>query len=151
MEYLFSHLPQALIVIGLSLLAVDILLLGFSTFVLFFLGIGAIATGILMAMGLIPETLLSSLLATAIISTFITLVGWKPMQRLQNRVELKQIDNDMIGHQFVLTEELTIGQTVTHRYSGIDWQVRAKEQLAAGTEVKIIGIEVGLLTVEQVN
>ena len=150
MEYIFSHLPQALIVIGLSLLAVDILLLGFSTFVLFFLGIGAIASGILMAMGLIPETLLSSLLATAIISTFITLVGWKPMQRLQNRVELKQIDNDMIGHQFVLTEELTIGQTVTHRYSGIDWQVKAKEQLAAGTEVKIIAIEVGLLTVEPV-
>ena len=73
------------------------------------------------------------------------------MKRMQNSVELKQIDNDMIGHQFVLTEDLAIGRTVTHRYSGIDWQVKAKEQLPAGTEVKIISMEVGLLTVERVD
>ncbi len=151
MEYIFSHLSQTFIVLGLILLAIEVLVLGFSTFVLFFIGIGAIATGVLMAMGLFPETLFNSLLATAIISTFIALVGWKPMKRIQNRVELKQIDNDMIGHRFVLAEELAIGRTVTHRYSGIDWQVKAKEQLPAGTEVKIVSMEVGLLTVERID
>ena len=151
MQYILLHLPETLIVLGLILLVIEIMVLGFSTFVLFFIGIGSIVTGILMAIGLFPETLLNSLLATAIISTFIALVGWKPMKHIQNRVELKQIDNDMIGHQFVLTEELNIGQTVTHRYSGIDWQVKAKEPLPAGTEVKIIHMEVGLLTVERVD
>lgn len=151
MQYIFSHLAQTLIVLGLILLAIEVLVLGFSTFVLFFLGIGTIVTGTLMAMGLFPETILNALLATAVISTFIALFAWKPMKRIQNRVELKQVNNDMIGHQFVLTEELNIGQTIIHRYSGIDWQVKAKEQLPAGTEVKIVCMEVGLLTVERVD
>jgi membrane protein implicated in regulation of membrane protease activity len=150
MEYIFSHLSQTLIVIGLILLAIEVLVLGFSTFVLFFVGIGTIATGILMLFGVIPETLLNSLLAIAIISSLVALLSWKPMKRMQNSVELKQVNNDMIGHQFILSEALNIGQTITHRYSGIDWQVKAKEQLPIGTEVKIISMEVGVLTVQQV-
>jgi membrane protein implicated in regulation of membrane protease activity len=150
MEYILSHLPQTLIVVGLILLAIEVMVLGFSTFVLFFIGIGSIITGALMAMGVIPQTLLMSLLATAIISSFIAIFTWKPMKRMQNKVEVKQIDNDMIGHQFYLAEELVIGQTISHHYSGITWQVKAKDTLAIGTEVKIIKMEVGILTVEQV-
>ena len=151
MEYIFSHLAQILIVIGLVLLAVDVLVLGFSTFFLFFLGIGAIATGTLMVLGIIPETLLSSLLAIAIISAVVALLSWKQIKNIQNRVESNHINNDMIGHQFVLPEELALGKTISHRYSGIDWQVKAKEQLPAGTEVKIVKVEVGLLTVERID
>lgn len=151
MDYIFSNLPQTLVVLGLLLLVIEVLVLGFSTFFLFFIGIGAIATGVLMSMGLLPETVFNALLATAILSTVVALVSWVPMKRMQNKVESTPVNNDMIGHQFVLSEELIIGRTVTHRYSGIDWQVKAKEQLAAGTEVKIIKMEVGLLTVEPVN
>lgn len=151
MEYFLAHLAQSFIVLGLILLAIEILVLGFSTFVLFFIGVGAIATGALIALGVIPETFLNSLLITAIISAAVALISWKPMKKMQNKVELKQVKNDMVGHQFVLTEDLLIGQTVTHRYSGINWQVKAKEQLSAGTEVKIIGVEVGLLTVDRVD
>jgi len=151
MEYVFSHLPQTLIVLGLILLAIEVLILGFSTFFVFFIGIGFIATGVLMALGFIPETLLNSLLTAAVISAVVALVSWKPIKKMQNKVVLKAVNNDMIGHQFMLTGELAVGQTVTHRYSGIDWQVKAKEQLAAGAEVKIVAIEVGLLTVEPVD
>jgi len=151
MEYFLAHLAQSFIVLGLVLLAIEVLVLGFSTFVLFFIGIGAIATGALMALGVIPETFLNSLLVTAIISTAVALISWKPMKNMQNKVESKHVKNDMIGHQFVLTEDLLVGQRVTHRYSGINWQVKAKEQLSAGTEVKIIAVEVGLLTVARVD
>ncbi|MFT6986614.1 MAG: hypothetical protein ACJAT7_002455 [Psychromonas sp.] len=151
MESILSNLPQTLVVLGLVLLVIEVLVLGFSTFVLFFIGIGTIATGLLMAIGLIPETWLDSLLATAILSTVVALVSWKPMKRMQNKVKSKSVNNDMIGHQFVLTEELPLGRTITHRYSGIDWQTRAEEQLAAGTEVRIISMEVGLLTVQRVG
>lgn len=151
MEYLFSHLPQTLVVLGLILLAIEVLVLGFSTFVLFFIGIGSIVTGILMSTGLLPATLLNSFLATAIISSVVALVSWKPMKRMQNKVELKQVDNDMIGYQFVLSDNLDLGQTITHRYSGIDWQIKAKETLVTGTNVRIIRMEVGLLTVERVS
>jgi len=151
MEYILSHLSQTFIVFGLIFLAIEVLVLGFSTFVLFFIGIGAIITGLLMAIGFIPETLLNSLLITAIVSLLVALLSWKPMKRMQNKVELKQVDNDVIGHQFVLTNELTIGKTITHRYSGINWQVKAKEALPAGAEVEIIAMEVGLLTVKRVD
>tara|TARA_R110001583_G_scaffold9433_5_gene44779 strand:+ start:5630 stop:6085 length:456 start_codon:yes stop_codon:yes gene_type:complete len=151
MEYILSHLPQTLIVVGLVLLAIEVMVLGFSTFVLFFIGLGSIITGALMAMGVIPQTLMMSLLATAIISSFIAIFTWKPMKRMQNKVEVKQINNDMIGHQFYLSEELALGRTVKHQYSGITWQVKAKEALPVGTEVKIVKMEVGILTVERVS
>ncbi|MFQ3176693.1 MAG: hypothetical protein ACI93H_001694 [Psychromonas sp.] len=151
MEYFLAHLGQSFIVLGLILLAVEVLVLGFSTFVLFFIGVGAIATGTLMALGVIPETFLNSLLVTAIISTVVALISWKPMKKMQNKVESKSINNDMIGHQFVLTEALLVGKTITHRYSGINWQVKAKLPLSAGTDVKIIVVEVGLLTVARVD
>lgn len=151
MQYILSHLPQILVVLGLILLAIEVLVLGFSTFVLFFVAIGSITTAGLMAMDLIPATVLTALLATAIISTLVALVSWKPMKQFQNRVELKQVDNDMIGHTFVLPEDLHIGKTITHRYSGIDWQVKSKQQLLLGTDVKIVKMEVGLLTVESVD
>lgn len=151
MESIFPYLPQVFIVVGLILLVIEVLILGFSTFFLFFIGIGMIASGLLMAIGLLPEVLFNAVLSTAIIATLVALVGWKPMKNMQNKVEPKHVNNDMFGHQFVLTDELTIGRTITHRYSGIDWQVKAKEPLAAGTEVRIIGIEVGILTVERVN
>ena len=150
MGYLLSHLPQTLIVLGLILLAIEGLVLGFSTFVLLFIGLGSIITGGLMYIGLLPESLLNSLLVTAIIATIIAIFSWKPMKHMQNNVEIKQIDNDMIGHQFFLNSDLVLGQTINHRYSGIDWQVRSKTPLAAGTEVKIISMEVGLLTVEKI-
>ena len=151
MGYILSHLSQTFIVLGLILLAIEVMVLGFSTFALFFIGIGTIVSGGLMMLGLFPETVLNALLATAVISTLVALFAWKPMKQMQNKVEVKQIDNDMIGHRFFLAEELRLGQTIIHRYSGIDWQVRAKEALAVGTEVKIINIEVGILTVDKVS
>ncbi|WP_372880233.1 NfeD family protein [Psychromonas sp.] len=151
METIFPYLPQSFIVVGLILLVIEVLILGFSTFYLFFIGAGLIASGLLMAIGVIPETLFNALLSTAIITSLIALVAWKPMKNIQNKVEPKHVNNDMIGYQFILTEELAIGRTITHRYSGIDWKVKAKEPLSAGTEVKIIAIEVGVLTVQRVE
>ena len=151
MEYILLHLPQTLVVLGLILLAIEGLVLGFSTFVLLFIAIGSIITGILIALGLFPATLLNALLATAIISTLITIVSWKPMKRMQNKVETQKVDNGMIGHRFVLSEDWNLGHTIIHRYSGINWQVKAKQPLIAGTEVKITYMEVGLLTVEKAD
>jgi len=151
MQYLLSHLPQTLVVVGLILLAIEVLVLGFSTFVLFFIGIASIITGLLMLTGLLPSTGLTALLAIAVISMFVALVSWQPMKRMQNKVELKQVDNGMVGHLFTLSEDLNIGETIIHNYSGIDWKVKAKEDLVAGTEVKIIKMEVGLLSVESVD
>ena len=149
MEYFLSHLPQALVVIGLVLLAIEILVMGFSTFVLFFIAIGTIITGALMMVELMPETMLVALLSTAIVSAIVAVVSWQPMKRMQNKVESNQVDNDVIGYEFMLPADLELGKTITYHYSGIDWKVRAKEALVIGTEVKIIKMDVGILTVER--
>jgi membrane protein implicated in regulation of membrane protease activity len=151
MDYISSHLAQSFIVLGLILLAVEVLVLGFSTFVLFFLGIGTIITGILMIFGIVPETILTAILVTAIIASLVAIFSWKPMKKMQNKVDYKQVDNDMIGHQFALSDTLKPGQTIIHNYSGIDWKVKSAELLPIGTEVKITKMEVGLLTVERVD
>ena len=151
MDYITTHLAQSFIVLGLILLAIEVLVLGFSTFVLFFVGIGTIVTGILMMFGLVPETVLTALLMTAIIASLIAIFSWKPMKRTQNKVDYRQVNNDMIGHQFILSDTLERGKTITHHYSGIDWKVQAAESLPSGIEVKITKMEVGLLTVTRVN
>ncbi|WP_354625770.1 NfeD family protein [Psychromonas sp. MME2] len=151
MEYIYSHLPQVLVTIGIILLAIEVLVLGFSTFVLFFIGIGTIVTGALMAMSIIPDTVPNSLLWSAIISTIVALLSWKPMKQMQNKVGSKTVNNDIIGHRFALTQPLIPGQTITYHYSGINWQVKAKQPLPTGSEVKIIAMEVGLLTVAPVE
>jgi len=151
MDYLISNLSESLIVLGLILLAIEVLVLGFSTFVLFFIGIGLIGTGALMAVDFVPETILNALLSTAIIATLVAVFGWRALKRIQNKVETKQVTNDMIGDRFTLSENLTVGQTIAHRLSGIEWRVKSSSTLMAGTEVKIIRMEVGLLTVEKVE
>lgn len=151
MDYISSHLAQSFIVLGLILLAVEVLVLGFSTFVLFFLGIGTIITGILMVFGIVPETILTAILITAIIASLVAIFSWKPMKRMQNKVEFKQVDNGIIGHQFTLSDTLNPGKTIIYHYSGIDWKVNSGELLPVGTEVKITKMEVGRLTVERVD
>ena len=81
MEYILSHLPQTLIVVGLILLAIEVMVLGFSTFVLFFIGLGTIMTGALMAVGLLPETLLMALLAFLLASIV-------DVQKMQMEIEM---------------------------------------------------------------
>lgn len=150
MEYILAYLAQTLVVLGLIFLVVEVLVLGFSTFVLLFVGIGTIITGLLMMLGFIPETLVASLLATAVISSLVAFLSWQPLKRMQNKVELHQVDNGMVGETFTLEADLLLGSTVHHRYSGIDWKVKSKQVLIAGTEVKIVSMQVGLLTVEAV-
>lgn len=151
MDYLISNLSETIIVLGLILLAIEVIVLGFSTFVLFFIGCGLIISGGLMSIGIIPETILDALLSTAITATLVAIFGWKPIKRFQNNVESKQVKNDMIGDTFILTDNLDIGNTITYRLSGIDWQVKSSSNLALGTEVKIVHMQVGLLTVERAD
>lgn len=151
MDYIFAHFAQSLVVLGLIFLAIEILVLGFSTFVLFFIGIGCIITGLLVLFAIIPSTGLAALLSIAISAALVALITWRPMKRVQNQVHAKQVDNDMIGHRFMLPADLSPGEPIDHHYSGIIWKVQARQALPKGCEVKIIHMQVGLLTVEKVD
>jgi len=149
MDYITDNLAQSLIILGLLLLSIEILVLGFSTFVLFFVGVAAVITGGLISFGVLPNELVDALLTICILSAVIAVVSWKPLKSLQNKVETTKTTNDMIGNKFILTQALTPGQQVTCNYSGIDWKVSSEEDIAIGAEVEITDVSVGQLRVKK--
>ncbi len=147
MDWMLNNLPEALLLLGILLLAIEVLVLGFSTFVLFFVGIAAILTSGLLFFGLIPDSLTSATLSLGIITAVCALLLWKPLKQSQNNVDTNKAKNDLVGHSFVLTDAVSETQHPTYRYSGIDWKLTSSQAIAAGTKVEVIAVEVGQFTV----
>lgn len=143
MDMILTHLPQSLAVIGLALLAIEVLVLGMETFILLFLGLGCICSAILVWGNMIPATLTSAILSTAICTAIAGVALWMPLRRMQGKVDHKQIDNDLVGHTFILAEEVDRGKQPIYRYSGIDWKLISDVPIAAGIRVEVTHTQVG--------
>jgi len=151
MDYIINNLAQSLVILGLILLAIEVIVLGFSTFVLFFVGLASIFTGILIGIGALESDIFDASLAVGVLSALIAAVSWKPFKLLQNNVGNTQTTNDMIGNKFTLSDDLSPGHSVTCHYSGIDWQVSSDDTIMLGFEVEITHVSVGKLRVKQVS
>jgi len=148
MEWATNNLAESLLIVGLALLAIEIAVLGFSTFVLFFVGLAAALSGILIYVGLIPETLLSAALSVAILTAVAAIVLWKPLKKLQSKVDKTKAKGDLVGHSFVLTEAVSPSLNPKYRYSGIDWKLVSTETLAIGTKVEVTEAAVGVFYIK---
>ena len=148
MTFLQENLIEALLIIGLILLAIEILVLGFSTFFLFFVGVAALVSAGLMYIEVIPVTFLSALLSVAAFTAFAAVILWRPLKQLQQQVDSGEVEQDFIGHSFVLDSDIDVHQPGAHRYSGIEWTVTCDEAISAGTEVVVTRAEVGKLRVQ---
>ncbi|KZN44681.1 NfeD family protein [Pseudoalteromonas luteoviolacea] len=149
MELLSSNLPQTLIVVGLIALCVEVIVLGFATFVLFFLGLSLIISGTFMHFEVFEPTLLNALWINALITTLLAVVLWKPLKNMQEQQELKSVNSDFADLQFALEQDLNADSQVYYQYSGIEWQVKSKSDIPKGTLVKVIEKSVGVLWVEK--
>lgn len=148
MDLISNHLIESLIIVGLVLLSIEILVLGFSTFVLFFVGIAALMTGVLMYAEFIPETLMSAVLSVAIITAVDAVLLWKPLKNMQTKVDKKVAESDLIGHSFTLETDVGPNQPGSYHYSGINWKLVSTKAIGAGTKVKVVRIEVGAFFIE---
>lgn len=148
MNWVLDNLVESLLIIGLLLLAVEILVLGFSTFVLFFIGIGAILTALIMYVGLIPSTVLPALLSISLLSTLCAFLLWRPLKNMQSNVETKQADNDLVGHSFVIEQDVSPQKPGKYKYSGIEWSLRSSESIEAGMLVEVTKTEVGVFHIQ---
>lgn len=148
MDWVSNHLAEALVVAGLLLLTIEVAILGFATFVLFFVGIAAIFAGALMYLGVIPETTMAAVLAVGIISAVDAVLLWKPLKRFQQQVDKKQASNDLEGHVFTLANTVSATEHPQYHYSGINWTLKSEQQLEAGTAVKVVRTEVGIFHIE---
>jgi inner membrane protein len=147
MAWLTGNLSILLIIIGVALLAVEVGVFGFSVFLLFFVGLACIVTGIMMQF-LIPATLTWGLVMIAILSLTFAVVLWKPLRKMQNtRGNNVAVTNDLVGHSFVLERDIAAGGHGKHRMSGVEWKVRSDMPLKAGTHVQVVKVDVGELTI----
>ncbi|MCF2947347.1 NfeD family protein [Paraglaciecola aquimarina] len=148
MDWAYNNLAESLLILGILLLVIEILVLGFSTFVLFFVGLAAIVTSAFLFIEIIPNTLLSACLSTGIITALLATVLWKPLKNSQNKVDKTKAKSDLIGHSFVLTEDVSPEYSPSYRYSGIEWKLESANPISVGTSVVVIDVSVGKFTIE---
>ncbi|MDK2597229.1 NfeD family protein [Pseudoalteromonas obscura] len=151
MAYLTENLPQALIIFGLLALSIEVIILGFSTFVLFFLGLSLVASGTFMYFGLVEPNLLNAAWINGILTAVLALLLWKPLKAMQAQQDTKPVESDFAEISFTLEQDLTESNQVHYQYSGIQWQIKSKSDLPKGTHVKVIEKSVGILWVTPVE
>lgn len=143
MEWLIASLSGILLFLGIALLAIEMLVFAFSSFILFFVGLACLITGLLMILGLLPPSLTIAFFAVAILSGLLAVLLWNPLKDMQSHVDHTPASGDLVGHSFVLSGDVAPGQTINYRYSGIEWRVKSDQALSAGTEVEVTIAKVG--------
>jgi membrane protein implicated in regulation of membrane protease activity len=148
MNWVSNNLPESLIMAGLALLVIEVVVLGFSTFVLFFVGLAAVVAGGLMTIGVIPDSMLSALFSVGVLTALSAMLLWRPLKSMQGNVESKKVTSDLVGHSFILNDAVSMTKNPVYRYSGIDWNLSSEQELSAGTLVKVTGVAVGKFIVQ---
>lgn len=154
-DYIQNHQAEFWVVLGFILLSIEVST-GLVTGILLFASIGSIITGLLILVGILPETWEAGITSTAICSSIATLILWKPLKGLQDdNIPKKNTSSDLIGYEFTLEQDinqLTPGKT---RYSGIEWKVEIDpdagiESISASRRVKVSLVDVGKFYVKPV-
>jgi membrane protein implicated in regulation of membrane protease activity len=148
MDWVSNNLAESLIIVGLALLVIEVMVLGFSTFVLFFVGLAAMTTGGLLYIGVLPDSMLSALSSIGVLTAILAIFLWRPLKSMQNNVERKKVTSDLVGHSFILNEAVSMSNNPVYRYSGIDWHLSSEKELSAGTFVEVIGVAVGKFVIQ---
>ncbi len=152
-DYIQSHMAEFWFIVGFVILAVEVLIFGFTTGILLFSGLGCLVTGGLMMAGMIPATWIAGLASVGISSGIVASVLWKPLKNLQGtRVSGKDNSSDFVGLEFVLEQDITPLSPGKRRYSGINWRVEIDtssglQEIRAGTPVKVCSVDVGVFRV----
>jgi hypothetical protein len=148
MNWISNNLPESLIMAGLALLLIEVVVLGFSTFVLFFVGLAALVAGGLMAVGVLSDSMLSAFSSVGVLTALLAMLLWRPLKSMQSDVKNNKVTSDLVGHSFILNEAVSMTQNPAYRYSGIDWNLSSEQELSAGTLVEVTGVAVGKFIVQ---
>jgi membrane protein implicated in regulation of membrane protease activity len=148
MDWVSNNLAQSLIIAGLTLLVIEVVVLGFSTFVLFFVGLAAVITGGLLSTGILPDSMLSAFSSIGVLTALLAIFLWRPLTSMQNNVERKKVTSDLVGHSFILNEGVSMSSNPVYRYSGIDWHLSSEKELSAGTLVEVTSVAVGKFVIQ---
>lgn len=148
MEFLLNNLAESLMVMGALALIIEITVLGFATFVLFFLGLSLLITGGCMMLDILPATGSVAFWSNALVTAGLSLLLWQPLKKMQSKSDNKRVRSDFNEHHFTLAENVDDQGLTQYQYSGISWKLKSQIPLTAGTRVRIAHSEVGVLWVE---
>jgi len=148
MDWAINNLAESLLILGILLLVIEVAVLGFSTFVLFFVGCAALVTAGLLYLGIIPDTWLSAMFSTGVLTGLSAVLLWKFLKNMQTQVETTKVKGDLVGHSFILVEDVAPELTPEYHYSGINWKLKANENLLAGTQVEVTQVDVGVFHIK---
>lgn len=155
-EYFQAHQAGFWITLGFVLLAIEVLLFGFTTIIFLFAGLGALATGLLMNLGWLPETWIAGTASFGIATGVSSLLLWKPLKSMQDKhTPSRKQSSDLIGYAFVTQQNITLTQPGEHRYSGVDWKVEidataAVNEINEGQRVEVASLDAGVFRVKPV-
>jgi len=155
-ELINQNQPQFWLLCGFALLALEAAAFGFTSGVFLFTGIGALLTGTLLLVGLLPMGWTAGVIAFALLSGISAALLWQPLKRMQSKTPgERNTSSDFVGHTFELTDEITRTKPGSTNYSGIEWQVRIDEHetevqsIAKGSRVIVTSIDVGCFHVKE--
>ena len=150
-DFPLVYLPEFFFAVGVILLLVEIIFLGFSTFVLLFLGMGCVATSLLLFLEIIPLAVDNALLATSLISIGSAIVLWRVIEQLTSDKNETRVDAGFVNHEFTLPETISRAAPGTHRYSSVNWEVvpHSDVTIRAGKKVEVVSVEVGTFFVQE--
>lgn len=155
-EYIQTHQSGFWIAFGFLLLAIEALIFGFSTIIFLFAGIGALTAGLLMSAGVLPETWIAGVSCFGISTGVAGVLLWKPLRKMQDdTVSTQSNSSDLIGHEFVLKDDVSHTSEGRYRYSGVDWKVELDasagvDSLSAGQRVAVASVDAGIFRVKPV-
>ncbi|MFY8274900.1 NfeD family protein [Pseudoalteromonas sp. SSDWG2] len=148
MEFITNNLAETLMILGVVALIIEVAVLGMSTFILLFLGLSLLATGMLMNFSLLHSTVTTALWSNTLVTAILSVVLWKPLKRMQEQRDSGEVNSDFAELSFVLSNDVDEQGLTTHAYSGIEWKLKSKHPLTAGTKVKVVKKDVGVMWVE---
>ncbi|NNG45206.1 NfeD family protein [Pseudoalteromonas sp. NEC-BIFX-2020_002] len=148
MDLITNNLPEVLMILGIAALIIEVAVLGMSTFILLFLGMSLFATGLMMNFSILDNSLTTALWSNTLVTAALAALLWKPLKRMQENVDTKEVKSDFAELDFILNSHVDEQGLSTHSYSGISWKLKSHQPLSAGTHVKVVKKEVGVMWVE---
>lgn len=156
-EYINNNLSGFWIALGFAMLAAEVLLFGFTTIIFLFAGLGALATGLLMMAGILPETWIAGTACFGITTGLSSGLLWKPLKKMQDKsIPDRKPQGDLVGLEFVLEQDINATNPGNYRYSGINWKVEIDRSceptsLSKGQRVEVVSADVGLFKVKMIE
>jgi membrane protein implicated in regulation of membrane protease activity len=145
---IFTLSAGMLLIIGLIAIALDALVFGWATIYISLFGLASLVTSGLAALGWV-DSITVKLIALAVLTTIFS-IGFYLIANKKNNISHQQKEG-LVGYTFFLEQAVNAHQVGTASFSGVTWKVTSAEDISAGTEVEIVHVSVGRLTVKKAS